>query len=85
MRLLGGLVTDAMTYALRQHYGADIEDRWCIGGYVLPGNAQRVILKPKTNLVDLADGPVERDALLPLELSRGIRPDLSRAPSSLPI
>jgi len=68
MRLVGGLVTDAMAYALRQYYGADIEDRWCIGGYVLPGNAQRVILKPKANPVDLADDPAEGDALLPLEL-----------------
>ena len=68
MRLVGGLVTDAMAYALRQYYGTDIEDRWCIGGYVLPGNAQRVILKPKANLVDLADDQAEGDALLPLEL-----------------
>jgi hypothetical protein len=68
MRLVGCLVTDAMAYALRQYYGTDIEDRWCIGGYVLPGNAQRVILKPKANLVDLADIPVERGCLLPLEL-----------------
>jgi hypothetical protein len=67
MRLVGGLVTDAMAYALRQYYGTDIEDRWCIGGYVLPGNAQRVILKPKANLVDLADDEAEDDALLPLE------------------
>jgi hypothetical protein len=67
MRLVGGLVTDAMAYALRQYYGTDIEDRWCIGGYVLPGNAQRVILKPKANLVDLADDQAEDDALLPLE------------------
>jgi hypothetical protein len=66
MRLLGGLVTDAMAYTLRQCYGADIEDRWCISGYVLPGNAQRVILKPKANLVDLADDPAERDTFLPL-------------------
>jgi hypothetical protein len=68
MRLVGVLVTDAMAYALRQYYGTDIEDRWCIGGYVLPGNAQRVILKPKANLVDLADDQAEGDALLPLEL-----------------
>jgi hypothetical protein len=64
MRLVGGLVTDAMAYALRQYYGTDIEERWCIGGYVLPGNAQRVILKPKANLVDFADDPAERDTLL---------------------
>jgi hypothetical protein len=67
MRLVGAFVTDAMAYALRQYYGTDIEDRWCIGGYVLPGNTQRVILKPKSNLVDLADDPVERGCLLPLE------------------
>jgi hypothetical protein len=72
MRLVGGLVTDAMAYALRQYYGTDIEDRWCIGGYVLPGNAQRVILKPKANLVDLADDQAEDDALLPLGTLTGL-------------
>ena len=67
MRLLGGVVTDLMAYGLRQYYGADIEDRWCIGGYVLPGNAQRVILKPKANLVELAADSVDRGCLFPLE------------------
>jgi hypothetical protein len=47
LRILGGLVADVMTYAVRQYYGAEIEERWYIGRYVLPGNAQRVILKPK--------------------------------------
>jgi hypothetical protein len=45
--ILGGLVADMMTYAVLQYYGAEIEERWYIGRYVLPGNAQRVILKPK--------------------------------------
>jgi hypothetical protein len=82
MRLVGGLVTDAMAYALRQYYGTDIEDRWCIGGYVLPGNAQRVILKPKANLVDLADIPSSADAFSrwnfdgPLTVSGRFRPEL---------
>ena len=29
-------------------YGADVEAHWYIGRYVLPGNVQKVILKPKT-------------------------------------
>ena len=45
-RILGGLVAEMITYGVR-HYGAEIEERWSIGRYMLPGNAQRVILKPK--------------------------------------
>jgi hypothetical protein len=47
LRMLGGVVAEMMLYAARQYYGAEIEERWHIGRYVLPGNAQRVILKPK--------------------------------------
>jgi hypothetical protein len=47
VRLLGSLVADMMSCAVRQYYGAEVEERWYIGRYVLPGNAQRVILKPK--------------------------------------
>ena len=31
----------------RRSYGSDIEAHWYIGGYVLPGNVQKVILKSK--------------------------------------
>jgi len=43
----GGLVADTMSYAMRRSYGADIEAHWYIGRYVLPGNVEKVILKPK--------------------------------------
>jgi hypothetical protein len=43
----GGLAADTMSYAIRRSYGADIEAHWYIGRYVLPGNVQKVILKPK--------------------------------------
>jgi hypothetical protein len=38
---------EAMSYAIRRHYSADVEAHWYIGQYVLPGNVQRIILKPK--------------------------------------
>jgi hypothetical protein len=44
---LGGLVTDALSCVLTRCYGADIEAHWHIGRYILPGNAHKVILKPK--------------------------------------
>jgi hypothetical protein len=44
---LGGLVTDALSCVLTRCYGADIEAHWHIGRYISPGNAQKVILKPK--------------------------------------
>ena len=44
---LGGLATDALSCVLTRCYGADIEAQWYIGRYGLPGNAQKVILKPK--------------------------------------
>jgi hypothetical protein len=40
-------VTDALSCVLTRCYGADIEAHWHIGRYILPGNAQKVILKPK--------------------------------------
>src|SRR3979490_3136560 len=43
----GALVADTMSYAMRRSYGADIEAHWYIGRYVLPGNVEKVILKPK--------------------------------------
>ena len=47
LRPLGGLVAETMSYAIRRSYGADIEAHWYIGRYVLPGNVDKVILKPK--------------------------------------
>jgi hypothetical protein len=47
LRTVGGLVAEAMSYAISRYYGADIESRWYIGQYVLPGNVPRVILKPR--------------------------------------
>ncbi|MEA2924881.1 MAG: hypothetical protein QOD25_2003 [Alphaproteobacteria bacterium] len=43
----GGLVADTMSFAMSRSLGADIEAHWYIGHYVLPGNVQKVILKPK--------------------------------------
>jgi len=37
-----------MCYALNRYYGANIDAHWYIGQYVLPGNVQKIILKPKT-------------------------------------
>jgi hypothetical protein len=48
LRALGGIFAETMSYAIRRNYGADIEADWYIGRYVLPGNIQKVILKPKT-------------------------------------
>ena len=47
LKSVGGLVAEAMSYAIRRHYSADVEAHWYIGQYVLPGNVQRIILKPK--------------------------------------
>ena len=47
LKSVGGLVAEAMSYAIRRHYNADVEAHWYIGQYVLPGNVQRIILKPK--------------------------------------
>ncbi|HJY90338.1 MAG TPA: hypothetical protein VJ255_08665 [Candidatus Acidoferrum sp.] len=43
LRAVGGLVAEAMSYASSAH----VEAHWYIGQYVLPGNVQRIILKPK--------------------------------------
>lgn len=47
LRPVGGLVAETMSYSIRRSYGADVEAHWYIGRYVLPGNVQKVILKPK--------------------------------------
>ena len=46
-RPLRALVAEMMSYTIRRRYGLDVEDDWYIGGYVLPGNIQKVILKSK--------------------------------------
>jgi hypothetical protein len=47
LRPLGALVAEMMSYTIRRCYGSDIENDWYIGGYILPGNVQKVILKSK--------------------------------------
>ena len=44
---VGEFVADTMSHAIGRSYGANIEPHWYVGGYVLPGNEQKVILKPK--------------------------------------
>jgi hypothetical protein len=44
---LGDFVADTMSYAIGRSYGANIEAHWHMGRYVLPGNVEKVILKPK--------------------------------------
>jgi hypothetical protein len=50
LRPLGALVVEMMSYTIRRCYGSDIDHDWYIGGYVLPGNVQKVILKSKAFL-----------------------------------
>ena len=47
LRPLGAFVAEMASYAIRRSYGSDVEAYWYIGGYVLPGNVQKVILKSK--------------------------------------
>ena len=47
LRAVGGLVAEAMSYVINRYYSAHVEAHWYIGQYVLPGNVQRIILKPK--------------------------------------
>ena len=47
LRPLGSVVAEIASYAIRRSYGSDIEAHWYIGGYILPGNVQKVILKSK--------------------------------------
>jgi hypothetical protein len=44
---LGEFVANTMSCGIDQCYGANVEAHWYVGGYVLPGNVQKVILKPK--------------------------------------
>jgi hypothetical protein len=43
----GEFIADTMSHAIGRSYGANIEAHWYVGRYVLPGNVQKVILKPK--------------------------------------
>ena len=43
----GEFVADMMSDSIARSYGTDIEAQWHMGRYVLPGNVQKVILKPK--------------------------------------
>jgi hypothetical protein len=44
---LGEFVANTMSCGIDQCYGANVEAHWYVGRYVLPGNVQKVILKPK--------------------------------------
>ena len=44
---VGEFVADTMSHAIGRSYAANIEAHWYVGRYVLPGNVQKVILKPK--------------------------------------
>jgi hypothetical protein len=47
LRELSEFVADTMMPSIARCYGTDIEAEWYMGRYVLPGNVQKVILKPK--------------------------------------
>ena len=44
---LGEFMADTMSCGIDQSYGANVERHWYVGRYVLPGNIQKVILKPR--------------------------------------
>jgi hypothetical protein len=44
---LGEFVADTMSCAIDRSFGAKVERNWYLGRYILPGNVQKVILKPK--------------------------------------
>jgi hypothetical protein len=43
----GEFLANTMSCGIDQSYGANVETYWYVGRYVLPGNLQKVILKPK--------------------------------------
>ena len=47
LRPLGAIVAEMTSYTIRRSYGFDVENDWYIGGYILPGNIQKVILRSK--------------------------------------
>jgi hypothetical protein len=44
---LGEFIADTMLLAIGRSYGVNIEAHWYVGRYVLPGNLEKVILKPR--------------------------------------
>src|SRR6516162_3175651 len=44
---VGEFLANTMSCGIDQSYGANVEADWYVGRYVLPGNVQKVILKPK--------------------------------------
>jgi hypothetical protein len=46
-RECGDFIANTMSESISRCYGTDIEAQWYMGQYVLPGNVQKVILKPK--------------------------------------
>ena len=44
---LGEFVANTMSSGIDQSYGGNVEAYWYVGRYFLPGNVQKVILKPK--------------------------------------
>jgi hypothetical protein len=44
---LGEFVANTMSRGIDQSYGANVERHWYVGRYILPGDKQKVILKPK--------------------------------------
>jgi hypothetical protein len=54
---VGELPTDTMTDWISRTCLTDIEGQWYMGRYVLPGNVQKVILKPK-RVSQETDGPM---------------------------
>jgi hypothetical protein len=49
---LGEFLADTMSCAIDRSYGAKVERHWYLGRYILPGNVQKVILKPKRRRPD---------------------------------
>ena len=56
LRTVGGLVAEPMSYAIRRHYSADVEEHWYFGQYVLPGNMQRNLKAKVLRLRTLGSG-----------------------------
>jgi hypothetical protein len=50
LRGLGKFMATTMSCGIDQSYGAKVERHWYVGRYVLPGNVQKVILKPKNTV-----------------------------------
>src|SRR5262249_49123128 len=44
-----------MSCGIDQSYGANVERHWHLGRYVLPGNVQKVVLKPNSGEISLGN------------------------------